>query len=168
MHDGPISPASPWYYFSPEGIGSLAFREWMGETICTEDVQRVVDANPQSVSDERLAAFVARVFTGEIKPRKIRRGRPKADRSGRLFLYYTHYETRRHEIKAMQCRGELPKPLPSFLSPCQQAAEDVAREWRLPFDWRTFANWLSLEKKKVMAHSERSRAFFVKERLRHS
>lgn len=77
MHNVPISPTSPWYHFRSEGIGSLAFREWMGETISAGDVQRVVDANSQSVADERLTSFVERVSISEIRPSKVKRGRRK-------------------------------------------------------------------------------------------
>lgn len=74
MSHVPISPTSPWYHFSREGIGSLARREWMGEWISPEDVlQRVVDANPDAGSDARLQFYVERVVKGEIKACPTRR-----------------------------------------------------------------------------------------------
>lgn len=167
MPESPISPTSPWYHFSRDGIGSLARREWMGETICAEDVERVVAANPDAASDERLGSFVGRVACGEIEPRKVHKGRPLGSFACYFFLFEHYYQSRLAEIREKQACGEYPKPLPSLLSPCEKAAEDVARRCKLA-GGRNFSNQRSIEIGKIRAHVERSRAFFVKERQRHS
>ena len=167
MPESPISPTSPWYHFSREGIGSLARREWMGETICAEDVERVVAANPDAESDERLGDFIARVAYGEIEPRPVRKGRPSGRIARYFFVFEHYYQTRLAEIREKQACGEYPKPLPSLLSPCEQAAEDVARRYKLA-GGRNFSNQRSIEIGKIREHVERSHTFFVKERERHS
>tara|TARA_B110001454_G_scaffold187358_1_gene184694 strand:+ start:1107 stop:1613 length:507 start_codon:yes stop_codon:yes gene_type:complete len=166
MSQAPISPASPWYHFSREGIGSLARREWMGEWISPEDVQYVVDANPEAGSDERLQSYVERVRRGEIALRKAGKGRPRSDLGRSYFHLRAEYELCLDDIKQMQREGTLPKPLLTFLSPSQQAAEDIARARCLPLDYRSFANWMSIERKAIRARIERSRAFFMNEKLR--
>lgn len=166
MPEAPISRGSPWYHFSPEGIGSLARREWMGEWISPEDVQRVVDANPEAGSDARLQSYVERVRRGEITTRKAGKGRPRSDLGRNYFGLRAQYELCLEDIQRMQREGTLPKPLPSFLSPSQQAAEDIARALRLPFGGRNFSNWMSIEKNAMKVHCKRSRAFFMNEKLR--
>ena len=161
-----ISPTSPWYHFSPEGIGSLARREWMGEWISPEDVQRVVDANPEAGSDARLQYYVERVVSGEIKACPTRRGR----RSNRRLEILHHwlkveYEDCRLRIDAGRRDGTLPKRLRSDPSPCFQAAEEVARCYRLGTG-HSLLNLFALKRKEAAQHSARSRAFFMNEKLR--
>jgi hypothetical protein len=48
------------------------------------------------------------------------------------------YEDRLKEIKEKQRRGELPKKLESGFSPCEQAANEIARAYRQAsgrFEW---------------------------------
>lgn len=167
MCKDPISPTSPWYYFSPEGIGSLAYREWMGKTISAEDVRRVVDANPQSVSDGLLASFVARVSAGDIGPYKRFRGRPTNDRVARLLpVLQVEYEDRLRQIHQRRRDKTLPGRLRSDPSPCHQAAEEVARHYKLD-GGRALLNHFSLARRVTperRARFERSRAFFMKEK----
>jgi len=107
------------------------------------------------------------VTCGEIEPRQIRKGRPLGPIARYFWVFEHYYQTRLAEIREKQACGEYPKPLPSFLSPCEQAAEDVARRCKLA-GGRNFSNQRSIEIGKIHAHVGRSRAFFVKERERHS
>ncbi|MFO1259560.1 MAG: hypothetical protein U1E68_00555 [Sphingomonadaceae bacterium] len=166
MSHVPISPTSPCYHFSPEGIGSLARREWMGEWISPEDVQHVVDANPEAGSDARLQYYVERVASGEISVRSARRGRPVNQKLNRFHHWFQiEYEDCRLRIVAGRRDGTLPKRLRSDPSPCFQAAEEVARCYRLGTG-HSLLNLFSLKRNQAEKHSERLRAFFLNEKLR--
>jgi hypothetical protein len=155
-------PGSPWYHFHPEGLGWLARREAIGEPIYADDVQRVINANPEAVSTPELQLYVRRLKDGEIGPRK---GRPRAERSNMLIWLKLEYEDRLGEIKEKQRRGELPKKLESGFSPCEQAANEIVRAYRQA-SGRSLLNTFSLEKSKGEERTGRSRAFFMNERAR--
>jgi len=166
MDNTPISPTSPWYHFSREGIGSLARREWMGEWITPEDVQHVVDANPEAGSDARLQSYVERVASGEISVRSVRRGRPVSWKLDKLHHWFQiEYEDCRSRIVAGRRDGTLPKRQRTDPSPCFQAAEEVARCYRLGTG-HSLLNLFALKRKEAAQHSARSRAFFMNEKLR--
>jgi hypothetical protein len=109
---------------------------------------------------------VERVVSGEIKACPTRRGR----RSNRRLEILHHwlkveYEDCRLRIDAGRRDGTLPKRLRSDPSPCFQAAEEVARCYRLGTG-HSLLNFFSLKRNQAEKHSERSRAFFMNEKLR--
>jgi hypothetical protein len=151
---------SPWYYFSPEGIGSLGRREAIGERIYIDDVQRVIDANPDAISSPALQPWVRRLKAGEFK---CRRGRPRADRHARMVLAPVLYEDIRQDI------WEARRGAPAYcrkltdLEPCRQAAEQVIRIFGFHCTPEAFLNAMTKAKRDNFVHSERSRAFFMNE-----
>ena len=146
---------SPFYRFSPDSVGRLVWREAVGLPITPADVQRVVEATCDAMSDPLVRRYVERVQSGEIR---INRGRPKKEYPPLLFVE-TLYEIRKEEIWERRRSG---KPeAPSHWEPCFEAAEYVARFCRLASN-RGLLNWMSQERKRVVDRAERSRAFFMK------
>lgn len=153
-------PESPWYHFSPEGIGSLALREAVGEPIYIEDVQRAIDANPDAISTPELQQWVRRLNAGEFKRR---RGRPRADRYATMLLAPVLYEDIRRELWEARRADPTYYHKLTDLEPCRQAAEQVTRIFGFHCTPEAFLNAVTQSKRDNFAHSKRSRAFFMNE-----
>lgn len=148
---------SPFYRFSPDSVGRLVWREAVGLPITPADVQRVVEATCDAMSDPLVRRYAERVQSGEIR----NRGRPKKEYPPLLFVE-TLYEIRKEEIWERRRWEESGRGrVRGDLEPCFEAAEYVARFCRLASD-RGLLNWMSQERKRVVDHAERSRAFFMK------
>jgi len=126
-----MSEDSPFFLFDPDSRGSLYFKLGKGHPIVNADIDRVLDNDAEASNDPRMLPILIASHKGLIKNK---RGRPIHKDSfkykGRILWLTDEVEARAAEIREER-QGMTAIEKRALLTPKEQAAEDVARKYKM-------------------------------------
>ena len=140
-----MNPNSPDYQFDPNSIGWLHRRHNAKDKILKEDIVRLLEANPDNVSDPVLQRYLLPALKGELKGN---RGRPRSSfgRIARYWVAWTIYMERLADFHQELLDGTRARKKYD-VEPSIQVADEVAKEFGLRCSGRAFLTRISLMKK---------------------
>lgn len=143
---------TPWYLFDPTSPGwiirkhnnKLAGRK---EFIYAEDVERILTAHPDAISEPIIAEYAGKARRGELRKPAGRRAKGNGFHV-HLFLAREVVEDKMAAWKRARLDASPEAPPKGKGEPglFEKACEEVAREMRFPMAGRSLANAMSRSK----------------------